>query len=692
MQKQRHLAAILFTDIVGYTAMMQENEMKAVTVVKRYHAVLEPVVTKHSGEILNDYGDGSLCTFPSASEAVEAALELQQKLKEEPVVPLRIGLHIGEVFFEGGKVLGDGVNVASRIQSLGHANTILLSGEINNKISNHPEFSSVSLGRFEFKNVNEPVEVFALSNPGLTVPRKETMTGKLKEPGKKSLGKKSIIAALIVLLLIAAGFIYYKFQSASKFTGKEKSIAVLPFNNMSSDKENEYFSDGMTEEITTRLAKIGDLKVIARTSSMMYKESKKSIRQIAEELGVSAILEGSVQKTGDKIRITAQLIDANTQEHIWAEKYDREFKDIFDVQSEVAQEIAYQLNANLTKEEKNKIEQKPTNNLEAYQYYLQGMDVHWKFFETVKLEYFNNSKTFFEKALRLDSNYALAHAALADLYNTYTNFIKQDSALLSLQIKESEIAYSLDSTHEYVNFVKGVIMNSSLRKYEEAYRYFRRALEINPNEPDIISDPAILLNNFGLVDEAVIMINKAIKLDPLTAANFKVLADCELGLGKLKEATTHYQTALQLEPGYYLAMFRLVYIYSLQNKMELATEMFEKASKLDTIDRATSPWVAFYYAKLGNKKKALETRRTLRVYLALGMKREALEDISNQLKRLSDTLQPNPSNDYLRLENLSSHKDFDIIRNEPLFLEFMGKSKQQYEKNKKRFSMLDLIN
>ena len=235
-------------------------------------------------------------------------------------------------------------------------------------------------------------------------------------------------------------------------------------------------------------------------------------------------------------------------------------------------------------------------------------------------------------------------------------------------------------------------MNSSLRKYEEAYRYYRRALEINPNEPDIISDPATLLNNLGLVDEAVIMINKAIKLDPLTAANFKTLADFELGLGKLKEATTHYQTALQLEPGYYLAMFRLVYIYSLQDKMELATEMFEKASKLDTIDRATSPWIAFYYAKKGNKKKALETRRTLRVYLALGMKREALEDISNQLKRLSDTLQPNPSNDYLRLENLSSHKDFDIIRNEPLFLEFMEKSKQQYEINKKRFSMLDLIN
>ncbi|HEU5166003.1 MAG TPA: adenylate/guanylate cyclase domain-containing protein, partial [Chitinophagaceae bacterium] len=187
MQNQsRHLAAILFTDIVGYTAMMQQNESHAVTIMKHYTSVLQKAVLAHSGQILNDYGDGNLCSFPSATEAVKCAVELQLQLQRDPAVPLRIGLHVGELFFEEGKVMGDGVNVASRIQSLGQANTILFSGEINNKIKNHPEFKSVSLGKFEFKNVDEPVEVFALANGGFTIPKREQLSGKLKEVQKRS--------------------------------------------------------------------------------------------------------------------------------------------------------------------------------------------------------------------------------------------------------------------------------------------------------------------------------------------------------------------------------------------------------------------------------------------------------------------------------------------------------------------------
>jgi adenylate cyclase len=426
MQNQRRqLAAILFTDIVGYTALMQENEQKAVALIKHYNAALNRIVDLHNGKVLNYYGDGSLCTFPSVTEALNCAIGLQKELQSEPNVPLRIGLHVGEVFFEDKKALGDGVNVASRIQSLGQANTILFSKEIFDKIRNQPEFKSVSLGLFDFKNVDQPVEVFALANEGLSIPKRETMEGKLK-PGlsktNKAVRKKIIIAAAIGLLLVTAFFIYSMLFKKTGFTGKEKSIAVLPFNNMSSDKENEYFSDGMTEEITTQLSKIADLKVIARTSAMVYKGSKKSIRQIAEELGVASVLEGSVQKIGNDIRITAQLIDAHTQEHIWAEKYDREFKEVFAIQSEVAKEIAYQLNAKLTKEEKKRIEKAPTDNPKAYEYYLQGYQLHEKFFETLKPEYFENSEAFFKKALDLDSNYALALAALADLRNTYTGF------------------------------------------------------------------------------------------------------------------------------------------------------------------------------------------------------------------------------------------------------------------------------
>ena len=184
--QQRRLAAILFTDIVGYTAMMQQNETEALTIIKRYTTVLKQSVTDHAGEVLNDYGDGSLCIFPSASNAVECALEMQYKLQEDPKVPLRIGLHIGEIFFEEGKILGDGVNLASRIQSIGQGSSILFSEEIQDKIKNNPKFRSVSLGSFEFKNVDKPINVFALSNDGLKVPERVKMEGKLKDKKAKS--------------------------------------------------------------------------------------------------------------------------------------------------------------------------------------------------------------------------------------------------------------------------------------------------------------------------------------------------------------------------------------------------------------------------------------------------------------------------------------------------------------------------
>ncbi|HSZ85218.1 MAG TPA: adenylate/guanylate cyclase domain-containing protein [Puia sp.] len=204
MQEQRRqLAAILFTDIVGYTALMQQNELHAVAIVKHYISVLQKTVSDNGGKILNDYGDGSLCSFSSATHALQCAVQMQQQLQTDPVVPLRIGLHVGEIFFEGEKVLGDGVNVASRIQSLGQANTILFSKEIFDKIKNQPDFKSVSLGKFEFKNVDDPVEVFALANEGLIIPKKENLTGKLKEI-KKS-GKKKwalIIASAIILAVI----------------------------------------------------------------------------------------------------------------------------------------------------------------------------------------------------------------------------------------------------------------------------------------------------------------------------------------------------------------------------------------------------------------------------------------------------------------------------------------------------------
>ena len=258
IESSRRLAAILFTDIVGSTAIMQKDEHTAMLINKRYVEILNQFVASHDGEILNDFGDGSLCSFHSATQAVRCAIEMQQEFRAEPKVPLRIGLHVGEIFFEDGKVFGDGVNVASRVQSLGIANSILFSSQINSQIRNQPEFKSVSIGKFHFKNVDEPMEVFALANEGLVVPERKKIEGKLKEKMRNK--KRNIIVAVAAILLLTGFLLYRNFDSKQIVT--IKSIAVLPFLNGSSDKENEYLGDGIAQEIISQISKISSLEVI----------------------------------------------------------------------------------------------------------------------------------------------------------------------------------------------------------------------------------------------------------------------------------------------------------------------------------------------------------------------------------------------------------------------------------------------
>src|ERR1035438_5909981 len=276
--KQRQLAAILFTDIVGYTAMMQKDEQNAVTVTKKYVRVLQQSVSRHGGQILNDYGDGSLCTFSSVTQALRCSIDMQQQFRQDTVVPLRIGLHVGEIFFEDEKVLGDGVNITSRIQSLGEANTILFSKEIFDKIRNQPEFTSVLIGSFEFKNVDEPMQVFALNNNGLTVPAKRDIRGKLKEPNKKTIHKRYLVSFASMIMLAVIIFFIVRYQNDKRVLAElDKSVVVLPFENYTNDTEQDALINGITEEITTQLAKISDIKVIGRQSAVLYKKSKKPL-------------------------------------------------------------------------------------------------------------------------------------------------------------------------------------------------------------------------------------------------------------------------------------------------------------------------------------------------------------------------------------------------------------------------------
>src|SRR6476659_1283348 len=326
MQEQnRQLAAILFIDIVGYTAMMKKDEQNALAVTRHFITTLKRSTETFHGRILNDYGDGSLCCFPSATEAVKAAVLVQQELQKEPKVPLRVGIHVGELFFEGNKVMGDSVNVASRIQSLGCANSVLFSKEVFDKLRNQPDYKSVSLGKFEFKNVDEPLEIFALEREGLIVPKREQLTGKLKDIKKKSATKRIIVAAILLVLLLASFLFYRSAVNPSGFTG-EKSVAVLPFEN--TDSSEQYLTDGVTQDIINKLSKISSLqKVIGWFSVRSFKKTTKTLKQVADELGVAAILSGTIQKHEGRMHIIAELIEVSTNKRLWGDNFEYEGKD-----------------------------------------------------------------------------------------------------------------------------------------------------------------------------------------------------------------------------------------------------------------------------------------------------------------------------------------------------------------------------
>lgn len=381
MQTQnRRLAAILFTDVVGFTSIMQKDEKAAIQTIRRHNKVLEKWAAVYNGEVLNFFGDGCLCAFNSATEAVIAAMEVQKELQEDPAIPLRIGLHIGEISFEEGKALGDAVNLASRVQSLAVANSILFSQEIYSKLRNHPEFHAVSLGSFDFKNVDEPMEVYALSNEGFRVPRREEMAGKLKDGvAKKKLSLNKWVIVAIFLTVVLAAYAWYRQVNPTQEINPIKSIAVLPFKNENIAKaENEPICNGITLALIKNLTWVKEFIPIAFQSTERYRNTAKSIPDIAGELDVNYIVQGNVQRFNDHVKVFASLVNGETGQQIWADEFSGEMKDIFYLQDDIAKKIAAELQVKLSPEEKRSIERVSTRNISAWEKYNEAQDLYVK--------------------------------------------------------------------------------------------------------------------------------------------------------------------------------------------------------------------------------------------------------------------------------------------------------------------------
>ncbi len=601
-QPNRQLAAILFTDIVGYTAMMQQDEQNAVAVTRHYITVLKESVVAHQGKILNDYGDGSLCSFSSATEAMRCAMEMQQQLQQEPLVPLRMGLHVGEIFFEGDKVMGDGVNVASRIQSLGIANSILFSAEINNKLKNQPEFKSVSVGRFHFKNVDEPMEVFALAIEGLVIPEKKKMEGKLRE--KKSSSKKIILTATLLLLAIISFFVYRQYFNKAGFTGNEKSIAVLPFETISSEKENEYINDGFTIDIIHKISKVSGLKKVPAWAQVkIFKNTAKALNEIATELGVAALLTGTIQLNAGKLHIIAELIDMNSGLPIWRMDDDRKWGDVLILQGEVAQKIVSSLSAHLTQEEANDIKRQYTDNSEAYNYYIKGRYL-WDNRNTAS---FDSAEANYKRAIDIDPNYGLAYAGLADLYIFNRKGLSQlESVPVARDLANK--ALSLDSTLVEAITTVGFIQYAFYFDWGNAKVTLEKALQLNPNYAYAHVFYGNLLQYTGENTEKGIQeILKSRELDPSSVSINWILGRNYYFAGKYDLAEDQLRKTINSNPRFNLAKVYLALVLLRKKEYDKAIEIIRQIPKGGIVrsDEYQGTLLSYTYAQSGNKDLAM---------------------------------------------------------------------------------------
>ena len=675
MQLQnRQLAAILFTDIVGYTAMMQKDEQNALAVTRRYIISLKQSAEAHQGKILNDYGDGSLCAFPSAIEAIQCAIEIQQLLQNEPKVPLRIGIHIGELFFEENKVMGDSVNIASRIQSLGQANTILFSKEVFDKLRNQPGYKSISLGKFEFKNVDEPMEIFALANEGLTVPKREQLSGKLKEIKKKSALKKWIIAAIAVIAAVTALFIYQNRPQIKGFSEGDKTIAVLPFDNAGIADNEEYVSDGITQDIINSLSKISDLqKVIGWFSVKRFKKTTKVPRQIANELGVTALLTGSIQRQGHSIRIVAELIDVNTNKRLWGDDFTYDNKDILSIQTKIAAEIVNALKTNLTSEEKKALSKHYTENTEAYKLYRKGR----YFWDTRTKESFDSAETYYKKALALDPDYALAYTGLADLYLYPVNGLSQLEAVPIAKDYTTK-AILLDSTLGEAFATMGFIQSAFDYDWVKAKKTLIKALELNPNYPTAHIYYGNLLQYTGeSTERGIAEIKKAIELDPLSVQWHWVLGRNYFLARQYDSAYTQLRKTLALDAKHPFANGTLALVQLSRKNYSEAFDLIRKFPEI-VLSRTSDyrgPYLSYAYSVSGDSIRAKqELQRTLtanpdqnqyflaRAYVGLKDYKDAL----NQLENAYDIRN-------LHMYYVKADPTMDPIRNEPRFRTLMKK-------------------
>jgi adenylate cyclase len=562
----RQLAAILFADMTGYTALMQENEQLARHKRQRLKEVLETTIARFHGKILQYYGDGSLSIFNSAIDSVHAAIDIQQQLQQHPKVDLRIGIHTGDVIIEEESIYGDGVNLASRIESLAVPGGVFVSEKVYDEIRNQEHIQTREMGFFELKNIKQPIRVFAIANNGIVVPGRNEVRGKTAAPVNR--------------------------------------LAVLPFVNMSADPENEYFSDGITEELLNALTRVNGLQVTSRTSAFAFKGKHDDIRDIAIQLNVDKILEGSVRKAGNRVRITAQLINAADGFHIWSETYDRKLDDIFEVQDEISGIIANKLKENMSGQQKPAPSIKSSiKNITAYTHYLKGL--HFK----NKITPADTRKAIecFKQAIALEPGYAQAYAMVAQSYSTlgsHGQMIPHTAFEIAHQYAEK--ALELDDSIAEGHIAKAMPNLFYEWKWQEAYDALQKAIELNPSAVEAYDLLGFYYIAMGQKMQAVKTLEEAEQIDPLSPSIIRSLGMMYIFAERFDDAIRQADKLLEMNPEMRSAIELKGWAIGMKGDWQASLHLFEEVHRLTNHPLKGLMGMGVAYARVGMMDKAME--------------------------------------------------------------------------------------
>jgi adenylate cyclase len=578
---ERRLSAIVAADVVGYSRMMGANEAGTLEALKAARAeIVDSRIATHQGRLVKLTGDGMLVEFPSVVNAVACAAEVQRAMRDRNAavprgrrIEFRIGVSLGDVMVEGDDIYGDGVNIAVRLERFSRPGGIAISQTVRDHVGNRLDLAFEDCGEQKLKNIEKPVRVYSISF-GTTLAGTTTGAAMKREERPQE---------------------------------RRPSVAILPFTNMSGDPEQEYFSDGITEDIITDLSKISGLFVVPRNTAFTYKDKPRTVQQVGQELGVQFLLEGSVRKAGSRVRVTGQLVSTEEGDHIWAERFDRDLTDIFAIQDEITHAIVEQLKVKLLPQERNSIEQTPTDNVEAYTYYLRGR----QFLHRHSKSYYHLARRMFAKAIELDPRYARAYAGIADCDSFLLLHYHVDVPIGKI-LANTDKALALDNRLAEAHASRGLALSIE-KRFEESVTEFEQATALDRNSFEAHYLYARASFAHGNFERAATLFERAAEINPDDYQSLILLIQTYRSLGRDEEKDSAARRGIEraeheviLHPEdprpAYLGIAALIEM----GENDRAREWIARALVIGSEDPLTQYNVACGYTKLGETEQALD--------------------------------------------------------------------------------------